>query len=196
MSFPVARAAWLSAPTHARCYVLHLARVGFVTLERRVSPMKYSLRKTPSHLHLTYKYGEASGGLLGRNLVLEAEGNVMTLEIDLSANLLARNKSSPWYLDAVDLASNYHKLRSLQCPDNLVRTRLIRAWEGVEQPRMRMRLILNPRGRYLYEVAPHSLFMGGIQLDVQAFLEDESETSNETETSPVTETDDPHRKHA
>ena len=160
--------------------------------------MKYSLRKTPSHLHLTYKYGEASGGLLGRNLVLEAEGNLLTLEIDLSANLLARNKSSPWYLDAVDLSSSYHKLKSLQCPDNLVRTRLIRAWEGVEQPRMRLRLVLNPRGRYLYEVAPHSLFMGGIQLDVQAFLEDESETHTTTEdTDAAAQPDQEHHgKHA
>ena len=161
--------------------------------------MKYSLRKTPSHLHLTYKYGENNGGLLGRNLVLEVDGSVLTLEIDLSANLLARNKQSPWYLDAVDLSSNYHKLKSLQCPDNLVRTRLIRAWEGVQEPRLRMRLVLNPRGRYLYEVAPHSLFMGGIQLDVQAFLEDESESTHpadtEAEASALPETD-PHRKHA
>lgn len=158
--------------------------------------MKYSLRKTPSHLHLTYKYGEANGGLLGRNLLLEVDGDVLTLEIDVSANLLARNKQSPWYLDAVDLASNYHKLKSLQCPDNLVRARLIRAWEGVESPRLRMRLVLNPRGRYLYEVSPHSLFMGGIQLDVQAFLEEESETSlQDSEASSVPEAD-PHRKHA
>jgi hypothetical protein len=161
--------------------------------------MKYSLRKTPSHLHLTYKYGESNGGLLGRNLVLEVDGNVLTLEVDLSANLLARNKQSPWYLDAVDLASNYHKLKSLQCPDNLVRTRLIRAWEGVAEPRMRMRLVLNPRGRYLFEVAPHSLFMGGIQLDVQAFLEEESEStgtaSPQPEASPLGAAD-PHRKHA
>jgi len=163
-------------------------------------PMKYSLRKTPSHLHLTYKYGEASGGLLGRNLVLEvAEGNLLTLEIDLSANLLARNKQSAWYLDAVDLSSNYHKLKSLQIPDNLVRTRLLRAWEGIAEPRLRMRLLMNPRGRYLFEVAPHSLFMGGIQLDVQAFLEEESETtgtaSEQTEASHIEEAD-PHRKHA
>jgi hypothetical protein len=158
--------------------------------------MKYSLRKTPSHLHLTYKYGEASGGLLGRNLVLEVDGSLLTLEIDLSANLLARNKQSPWFLDAVDLSSNYHKLKSLQCPDNLVRTRLIRAWEGVDAPRLRMRLVLNPRGRYLYEVAPHSLFMGGIQLDVQAFLEDESEAATtQTEASRPEEADS-HRKHA
>lgn len=146
-------------------------------------PMKYSLRKTPSHLHLTYKYGESAGGLLGRNLVLEVDGNVLTLEVDLSANLLARNKSSPWYLDAVGLSANYHKLKSLQCPDNLVRTRLIRAWEGVQEPRMRMRLVLQPRGRYLYEVAPHSLFMGGIQLDIQAFLEEESETTPQHDAS-------------
>ena len=161
--------------------------------------MKYSLRKTPSHLQLTYKYGEAVGGLLGRNLVLEVDGNLLTFEIDLSANLLARNKSSPWYLDAVSLSTNYHKLKSLQCPDNLVRTRLIRAWEGVENPKLRMRLILAPRGRYLYEVSPHSLFMGGIQLDVQAFLEEESETtgtaSEQTEASHIGEAD-PHRKHA
>lgn len=130
---------------------------------------------------MTYKYGESSGGLLGRNLVLEVDGNLMTLEVDLSANLLARNKSSPWYLDAVGLSTDYHKLKSLVCPDNLVRTRLIRAWEGVENPRMRMRLVLAPRGRYLYDVAPHSLFMGGIQLDVQSFLEEESETSPSAE---------------
>lgn len=161
--------------------------------------MKYSLRKTPSHLHLTYKYGEANGGLLGRNLVLEVEGNLLTLEIDLSANLLARNKQSPWYLDAVGLAANHHKLKSLQCPDNLVRTRLIRTWEGIEEPRMRLRLVLHPRGRYVYDVAPHSLFMGGIQLDVQAFLEEESEiagtTTEPTEASPIGQAD-PHRKHA
>src|SRR5205085_9382238 len=103
----------------------------------RVMPMKYSLRKTPSHLHLTYKYGEASGGLLGRNLVLEVvDGNVLTLELDLSANLLARNKQSPWYLDAVSLSTDYHKLKSLQIPDNLVRTRLLRAWEGIADPKL------------------------------------------------------------
>lgn len=161
----------------------------------RVTPMKYSLRKTPSHLHLTYKYGEATGGLLGRNLVLEADGNLLTLEIDLSANLLARNKSSPWYLDAVALSGNYHKLKSLVCPDNLVRTRLIRAWEGITQPRMRMRLVLAPRGRYLYEVAPHSLFMGGIQLDVQAFLEEESETSSPADASAMPEEDSTGTRH-
>ena len=152
--------------------------------------MKYSLRKTPSHLHLTYKYGQSNGGLLGRNLFLEVDGNVLTLEVDLSANLLARNKQSPWYLDAVDLSTNYHKLKSLQCPDNLVRTRLIRAWEGVADPKLRMRLVLNPRGRYLFEVAPHSLFMGGIQLDVQAFLEEESETGTaSTEEAAMAEAD-------
>jgi hypothetical protein len=158
--------------------------------------MKYSLRKTPSHLHLTYKYGEANGGLLGRNLFLEVDGNVLTLEVDLSANLLARNKQSPWYLDAVDLSTNYHKLKSLQCPDNLVRTRLIRAWEGVADPRLRMRLVLNPRGRYLYEVAPHSLFMGGIQLDVQAFLEEESETGTPANEASTLAEADADRKHA
>jgi hypothetical protein len=159
--------------------------------------MKYTLRKTPSHLSLAYKYGEAHGGLLGRNLVLHVDGSRLMLEIDLSANLLARNKQSPWYLDAVGLAANHHKLKSLQCPDNLVRARLIRAWEGIAQPKLRMRLVLSPRGRYVYDVAPHSLLMGGIQLDVHAFLEDESETSHgaSTEASPLEEAD-PQGRHA
>ena len=132
--------------------------------------MKYSLRKTPSHLHLAYKYSEATGGLLGRNMVLKVEGSVHTLEVDLIANLQTRNKLSSWYLDASYLVQNHHKLKSLQCHDNLVRARLIRSWVAEASPQLRLRLNLGPAGSYLYQVAPHSLFMGGIQLDVQAFL--------------------------
>ena len=64
--------------------------------ERRRSgntTMKYSLRKTPSHLHLAYKYGEASDGLMGRNFVLETQERVLTLSIDLTPNFHTRNKS-------------------------------------------------------------------------------------------------------
>ena len=135
--------------------------------------MRYSLRKTPSHLHLAYKYGEASDGLLGRHFVLEVEGPVLTLSIDLTSNFHTRNKSASAYLDAVNFAQNHHKLRFLQCSDNLVRTRLIRAWEQVEHPQLRLSLELGSRGRYLYLVQPHSLFMGGIQFDVQQVLPDE-----------------------
>ena len=135
--------------------------------------MKYSLRKTPSHLHLTYKYSEASGGLLGRNTVLYVEHDVLTLEIDLHSNLQTRNKQSSWYLDGTYLVQNHHKLKALQCPDNLVRARLIRAWEAVATPKLRMRLLLGPSGSFVYQVSPHSLFMGGIQLDVETFLASE-----------------------
>ena len=134
--------------------------------------MRYSLRKTPSHLHLAYKYGEASDGLLGRNFVLEVEDRQLTLAIDLTPNFHTRNKAASAYLDAVSLAHNHHKLRFLQCSDNLVRARLIKAWEMVQPPRMRMCLELGQRGHYLYAVQPHSLFMGGIQLDVLQVLED------------------------
>jgi hypothetical protein len=136
--------------------------------------MKYSLRKTPSHLHLTYKYGEGSDGLIGRDFVLDVEERVLTLEIDLAPNFHTRNKGAPAYLEAVSLARNHHNLRYLQCADNLVRTRLIRAWEQVEQPQLRMCLELGPRGHYLYAVQPHSLFMGGIQFDVQDVLQQDA----------------------
>jgi hypothetical protein len=134
--------------------------------------MKYSLRKTPSHLHLAYKYGDASDGLLGRNFTLEVLDRQLTLSIDLTPNFHTRNKAASAYLDAVSLAHNHHKLRFLQCSDNLVRARLIKAWEQVQHPQMRMCLELGQRGHYLYAVQPHSLFMGGIQLDVLQVLEE------------------------
>ncbi len=136
--------------------------------------MKYSLRKTPSHLHLAYKYGDGADGLLGRNFTLDVEGHVLTLHVDLTPNFHTRNKAASAYVDAVNLSQNHHKLRFLQCSDNLVRARLIKAWEQVAQPRLRLCLELGARGRYLYLVQPHSLFMGGIQFDVHQVLDDEA----------------------
>ncbi len=135
--------------------------------------MKHALRKTPSHLHLAYKYGEGTDGLMGRDFMLEVEGNVLTLTIDLTPNFHTRNKSASAYLDAVNFTHNHHKLRYLQCADNLLRARLIKAWERVPHPKLIMSLEMGPRGRYVYAVQPHSLFMGGIQFDVQQVLQDE-----------------------
>ena len=135
--------------------------------------MKYSLRKTPSHLHLAYKYGEASDSLMGRHFLLEVEDRVLTLTIDLTPNFHTRNKTASSYLDVVNLSRNHHKLRYLQCSDNLVRSRLIRAWEQIPQPKMRLCLELGASGRFIYSVLPHSLFMGGIQFDVQEVLQDD-----------------------
>jgi hypothetical protein len=137
--------------------------------------MKYSLRKTPSHLHVAYKYGEGTDGLMGRNFVLEVEGNVLTLTIDLTPNFHTRSKGASAYLDAVNFAHNHHKLRYLQCADNLVRARLIKAWEQVADPKLIMSLDLGSRGRFHFAVEPHSLFMGGIQFDVQEVLDEAGE---------------------
>ena len=139
--------------------------------------MKYALRKTPSHLHLAYRYGDATDALIGRHFMLEVEDRVLTLTIDLTPNFHTRNKGASAYLDAVALTHNHHRLRYLQCSDNLLRSRLIRAWEQVQQPQLRMSLELGQRGQYLYAVQPHSLFMGGIQLDVEEALEKEPSPS-------------------
>ena len=139
--------------------------------------MKQSLRKTPSHLHVAYKYGEGSDNLVGRYFSLFDDGAVLTLAIDLTPNFQTRNKTAAAYLDAVNLVHNHHKLKSLQCGDNLLRSRLIRAWEKVAQPQLRMCLDLGQRGRYLYAVQPHSLFTGGIQLDVEQVLDEDDRAS-------------------
>jgi len=145
-----ARAIWLGAPAQLA--------------------MRHSLRKTPSHLHIAYKYGEASDGVLGRNFVLDADGRLLTLAIDLTPNFHIRNKHAPAYLDAMNFTRNHHKLRHVQCSDNLVRARLIKAWEQVQNPTLRLSLELGERGHFVYEVKPHSLFMGGIQFDVVRVL--------------------------
>lgn len=135
--------------------------------------MKQSLRRTPTQLHLAYKYGEDSDRLVGRNLMLLHDGPVLTISIDLASNFQARNKTAAAYLDAVNLLHNHHRLRSLQCGDNLVGRRLIRAWDQVAEPQLRMCLDLGTRGRYLYSVKPHSLLTGGIQLDVADVLQED-----------------------
>jgi hypothetical protein len=110
--------------------------------------------------------------LLGRNFTLQIEGHLLTLSIDLTPNFHTRSKTATAYLDAVTLTQNHHKLKFLQCSDNLVRTRLVRAWEQVEKPQLRMCLELGPRRRFLYAVLPHSLFAGGIQFDVQQVIDE------------------------
>ena len=139
--------------------------------------MKQSLRKTPTQLHLAYEYGDVSDRLIGRNLSLMQEEAVLTIMIDLSSNFQLRNKTSAAYLDAINFVHNRHKLRSLQCGDNLVRTRLIRAWDRVAEPQLKLCLELGPRGRSLYGVQPHSLFTGGIQFDVVEVLEEDMRPS-------------------
>lgn len=144
--------------------------------------MKYSLRKTPSHLHLAYKYGEGVDGLMGRNFMLEVQEPLLTLYVDLTPNFHTRNKAASAYLDAVNFAHNHHKLRYLQCADNLVRARLIKAWEQVRDPKLHLCLDLGPRGHFRYAVQPHSLFTGGIQFDVDDVLDREDDAPRQAAT--------------
>ena len=139
--------------------------------------MKQSLRKTATQLHLEYRDGERGGRLAGHHMSLIQDGAVLTIVFDLAANFQARDKASAAYLEAVTLEHNHRRLRSLQCGDNLVRSRLIRAWEKVSDPKPRMCLELGARGRCLYSIKPHSMFTGGIQLDVVEVLEEDLRAS-------------------
>lgn len=133
--------------------------------------MRHSLRRTAAHLHLTYGGGEASEALIGRRFSLDIDGNSLTLLMDLTPNFQTRNKSAASYIDASALLRNHDRLRSLQCDDNLVRTRLVRTWEEMHEPTLRMVLDLGPRGHFVYAVRPHLLFTGGVQLDVLQALD-------------------------
>ncbi|MEJ7928532.1 hypothetical protein WG922_00970 [Ramlibacter sp. AN1015] len=143
--------------------------------------MRYSLRRTTAHLHLTYGGGDASEALIGRRFALEVEGSALTLLIDLTPNFHTRNKTAASYLDATALVRNHDRLKALQCDDNLVRTRLVRTWEEMREPSLRMVLDLGPRGHFVYAVRPHLLFTGGVQLDVLKVLDASSFTPDQAE---------------
>ncbi|MGE0496854.1 MAG: hypothetical protein AB7I35_07350 [Ramlibacter sp.] len=133
--------------------------------------MKYSLRRTAAPLQVVYKYGGASDSLTGCHFTLEENGAELTLTADLTTNFRTRDRSADAYVDAVTLAREHHKLKYLQCHDNLLRARLVRAWERQRNPRLRLALDLGRRGLLLYAVVPRSLLMGGVQLDVLSVLE-------------------------
>lgn len=133
--------------------------------------MQQSLRRTTAHLHLAYGEREASEGLIGRRFMLEIAGPQMTLSIDLTPNFHTRNKNAASYVDAAALVRNHDRLTAVQCDDNLVRTRLVRTWEEMHEPRLRLVLDLGLRGQFAYAVRPHLLFTGGVQLDVVEVLE-------------------------
>ncbi len=108
--------------------------------------MRQSLRRTLAPLRLTYEEGEASEGLLGRRLMLDIEGSHLTLSIDLTPNFQTRNKAAAIHLEALAFTRNHGRLRSILCDDNLVRTRLVRAWESRPSPQLRLLMDLGPRG--------------------------------------------------
>ncbi len=136
--------------------------------------MKYSLRRTASPLHLAYKYDGGEGDVTGSRLTLGCDGAEMTLAVDLTGNFRIRDRTARAYVDAMALARDHHKLMYVQCHDNLVRARLVRAWEQVQQPRLRLALFMGAHGGGLYEVTPRSLLMGGVQLDVLSVLDFEA----------------------
>lgn len=133
--------------------------------------MQQPLRRTTAHLHLAYGEREASEGLVGRRFMLEIQGRDMTLSIDLTPNFHTRNQNAPGYVDAAALVRNHARLTAVHCDDNLVRTRLVRLWERMHEPRLRLVLDLGPRGQFAYAVRPHLQFTGGVQMDVLEALE-------------------------
>ena len=139
--------------------------------------MKYSLRTTASHLHLAFKYGHASDSMTGRNFVLDVKGHELLLTMDLTANFHARNQASAAYAEATGLVQNHVNLKYLQCSDNLVRARMIKAWERVDSPILSLCLNLGERGYFVYRVVPHSLFVGGIQFDVLEAFDDHTDAA-------------------
>eukprot|EP01034_Spumella_vulgaris_P013291 gene13291-16951_t len=56
--------------------------------------MKQSLRKTPSLLHLAYKYDGAGGDVTGSHLTLSCHGSLLTLAIDLAGNFRNRDRTT------------------------------------------------------------------------------------------------------
>lgn len=155
-------------------------RMGLVAYKRalvrwsKLTRMLQALRRTLAPVQLGYGDGAPSQGLLGRRFMLEVEVGTLTLSLDLTPNFHTRDKTAPGYVDAAALPRNHLRLQEVQIEDNLLRTRLLRAWEAVPNqppPRLLLVLDLGPRGSFRYQVRLQLRFAGGVSLQVvQAFV--------------------------
>jgi hypothetical protein len=131
--------------------------------------MQQALRRTLAPVQLGFGDGAPSQGLLGRRFMLEVEGGTLTLSLDLTPNFHTRDKTATGYVDAAALPRNHLRLQEVQIEDNLLRTRLLRAWEAVPTqppPRLLLVLDLGPRGSFRYQVRLQLRFAGGVSLQV------------------------------
>ena len=68
--------------------------------------MKRIIRKTSSHVHVTYKNGGFTNNLNAENFAIEAEDARVICSMDFSGNERTRHKDSNSYLDARELQEN------------------------------------------------------------------------------------------
>ncbi len=135
----------------------------------KLAGMRMALRRTLAPVQLGFGDGAPSQGLLGRRFMLEGEGDTLTLTLDLTPNFHTRDKSAAGYVDAAALPRNHLRLQEVQIEDNLLRTRLLRAWEALPTqppPRLLLVLDLGPRGSFRYQVLLQLRFAGGVSLQV------------------------------
>jgi len=119
-----------------------------------VIPVKISILRGSSLIHVTYKNGGFSNNLRADHFALEVAGSAIVLSFDLSPNFRTRNKQENSYLDAVELAESRADLAFVELDRNLVLEPLHREWQRTADPKLMLAISLGDRGELQYRVRP------------------------------------------
>ena len=122
--------------------------------------MKRSLRKGTARISITYSSGDYTNKLVGAEFELEELGTDICLNIDLTGNLLARNKSTDSYADSAALIEDHASLRSVQILDSQVVNGVLDAWRKKPNARWKLKLSLGVQCVFNYAVNPEASGVG------------------------------------
>lgn len=127
--------------------------------------MGVSLRKSCSHLHVSYTDEDYSNNLSGTDFCLNSSNEANSLSINLVGNLTQRNKQTNSYSDALDLIEKHSMLEQVQIDEQVVIEGLLKAYKTNPSATWYLELSFGEKGCFKYQIKP-SLENGSVFLDI------------------------------
>lgn len=118
--------------------------------------MKRSLRKSDADVSVAYSDGGYSNNLRGEDFELERLDAGISLSINLTSNLLVRNKAANCYADASEFVEKHALLESVQIFDSDVVRGVLDTCDKNPNAEWKLRLLLGTRKAFEYSVRPET----------------------------------------
>lgn len=122
-------------------------------LEGYEREMKRIIRKTSFGVSVTYKNGNFSNNLNGKNATILVENNVLYFTIDLSPNLRVKNKAANCFYDINELADDHLLLDTLQIDDDGILKGLAKVWKNNQNANLQLQLDIAEKGFFKFLVS-------------------------------------------
>ncbi|GAA5218772.1 hypothetical protein ACFSJ3_15965 [Corallincola platygyrae] len=116
--------------------------------------MKVSLRKTYSHIHVSYADDDYSNNLSATDFCLHTTSDTHKLSINLIGNLNQRDKQANSYADAVAFVEKHELLKMVQIDERKVLEGLLKAHKSNPAAKWVLEVALGSRGTFNYQVKP------------------------------------------